>query len=275
MLCALLCLCGAAAVAGIYAIISEKSGRLKPIGQIYSYIISVALPPLIMLIFAFILYALKIETVGAMPLIAALFGAAAAAFLLNFQKAVPVFRHSRCVYAISKAVLIVLLLEATVFNCSAYFTVGLKNQSVIAPSSCEETLDITKDGSKVTVNENGETKIIFNNLSLDCEVIGLTFTGERRIAEVSVLIKDGNLSGSDVCAAKNYAYTNGTAYFTVHSKYLRSLTLSMTNAGGAQLTAVSINPKIPLSANGFRIILLLILSAAAIIIKIYHLYAVK
>ena len=58
MLCALLCLCGAAAVAGIYAIISEKSGRLKPIGQIYSYIISVALPPLIMLIFAFILYAL-------------------------------------------------------------------------------------------------------------------------------------------------------------------------------------------------------------------------
>ncbi|MEE1018070.1 MAG: hypothetical protein UH824_01140, partial [Acutalibacteraceae bacterium] len=59
------------------------------------------------------------------------------------------------------------------------------------------------------------------------------------------------------------------------SKYLRSLTLSMTNAGGAQLTAVSINPKIPLSANGFRIILLLILSAAAIIIKIYRLYAVK
>ena len=275
LLCALLCLCGAAAVAGIYAIISEKSGRLKPIGQIYSYIISVALPPLIMLIFVFILYALKIETVGAMPLIAALFGAAAAAFLLNFQKAVPVFRHSRCVYAISKAVLIVLLLEVTVFNCSAYFTAGLKNQSVIAPSSCEETLDITKDGSKVTVNENGETKIIFNNLSLDCEVIGLTFTGERRIAEVSVLIKDGNLSGSDVCAAKNYAYTNGTAYFTVHSKYLRSLTLSMTNAGGAQLTAVSINPKIPLSANGFRIILLLILSAAAIIIKIYRLYAVK
>ena len=104
MLCALLCLCGAAAVAGIYAIISEKSGQLKPIGQIYSYLISVALPPLIMLIFAFILYALKIESVGAMPLIAALFGAAAAAFLLNFQKAVPVFRHSRCIYAISKLV---------------------------------------------------------------------------------------------------------------------------------------------------------------------------
>ncbi|MGN0114753.1 MAG: hypothetical protein ACI396_05460 [Acutalibacteraceae bacterium] len=273
--CALLCFCAAAAVAAVYAIISEKSGWQKSTGQKYSYIISVALPTLIMLIFSFVLNALKIEAIGAMPLIAVLFGAAAAAFLLNFQKAAPTFRHSRCIYAISKAALIVLLLEVTVFNCSAYFTAGLKIQSVITPSSCEESLDITKDGSKITVNENSETKIIFNNLSLDTEVIGLTFTGERRIAEVSVLIKDGNLSGSDVCAAKKYAYTNGTAYFTVHSKALSRLTLSMTNAGGAQLTAVSINPKIPLSANGFRIILLLILSAAVIIIKIYRLYAVK
>lgn len=275
LLCALLTLCGAAAVAAAYAIISEKSGRLKPNGQIYSYIISVALPPLIMLIFSFILYALKIDAVGAMPIIALLLGAAAAAFLLNFQKAVPLFRHSRCIYAISKAALIILLLEATVFNYSAYFTAGLSNTTDIAVSSCEENLDITKGDKTVTINENGESKITFNNLSLDCEVIGLTFSGERRIAEVSVLINDGNLSGTNVCAAKKYADTNGTTYFTVHSKVLSSLTLSMTNAGGAQLAAVQVNPKIPLFANGFRIALLIILAAAAIIIKIYRLYAVK
>ena len=272
--CALLCLFGAIAVGSVYVIISENFGGRNLKGQIFSYIISVALPPLILLIFAFILYILKIETVGAMPLIAVLFGAAGTSFLLNFQKAVPNFKHSRCVYAISKAVLIILLIETAVFNCAAYFTAGF-DTTHLDVSSCAESLDITNNGGKITVNGNNETKIIYDNLSLDTEAIGLTFSGNRRIAEVSVTINDGNLSSSSICAAKKYADTNGTSYFSVHSKALNSLTLSVTNAEGAVLTDISINPRIPLAANIFRVILLIILASLGIIIKIYRLYAVK
>lgn len=272
---ALPCFCGAAATAAINAVISVKTNHQQQKEQIYSYIVAVALPTLVSLIFALILYSLKIDANGAMPLFAVLFGAASALFLLGFQKAAPIFMHYGCIYTISKAALIILLLEVTVFNYSAYFSASLNNTSNIALSNCEQTDGITKDGEKITVSENSETKIIFNNLSLDCELIGLSFSGKRRVAEVSVLINDGNLSGSDICAAKKYADTNGMSYFTVHSKAMSRLTLSIANAGGAALDAVTVNPKIPLCVNGFRIILLIVITSIAIIIKKYRLYAVK
>ena len=271
----LFCGGGSAAVAAIYAVLSKKTNRQPTKDQLYSYIIAIALPMLILLTFAFILQLLKIESGGATSFFSAVFGAVATTFLLGFQKALPLFKHSGCIYTISKAALIILLLEVTVFNYSAYYSTRLDNRSNIAVSDCEENVGITRDGGKITVNQNSETRIAFNNLSIDTEVIGLEFTGERRIAEVSVLINDGNLSGSEICAAKKYTDTNGTAYFTVHSKAMSRLTISVTNATGAVLEAVALNPKIPLNTNGARIILLLVIASIAITVKKYRLYAVK
>lgn len=262
----------AAECAGI--MICKKSAQSKTGKKLYEYISSAVLPALIMLIFISALQILGVSVSESMPIQSALFGAAGTVFMLGVQKALHSGKHSQCIYAISKAALIIFLIEATVFNYSAYSSSRLSGRTQIAASKCENSVDISKSGDNVTVQSNS-AEITFDNLFFDTEIIGLNFSGSAHVSDVSVIITDGNLSGSRICADKKYVYTNGTAYFTVHSKSLKTLVVTLSKAEGAVLQSIDINPKIPYKSNLLRVVLLLAAVSIVIIIKKYRLYAVK
>lgn len=181
---------------------------------------------------------------------------------------------------VSKYALILLIIECTVLNYSAFIT--MRNEPTeMTLSNAEIIKNVEKSGVNLRITSNDEAVFGFNQTfvldkSIDTDNISVTFNGKAVIKATSQIL-DENLSAVHVNSNTKEISINGTktVYLQASSHNLKNIRIAVEKGSGLYVSAVALNDVVPFAINDFRLILLILAVVVVCLIKCFELYKIE
>ncbi len=209
-------------------------------------------------------------------ILAVLFTAGAAALIvLRKKRSLQLSKSARFGYRFAVAALVILALEMSVFNISAYLSLPAEEESLMLQDAATDTMMLNAENELALTNyDNNAAVWQMNGQSVGNVTVTLKNNEDiARVVNLSIETADANLSGMTIVYSEEYKIDGETTVcMPVSSKGITQMRLTIASVGQhplsqLQLSAVRVNVPWSLHVNLLRILLLLLLVGCAMLIK--------
>lgn len=178
----------------------------------------------------------------------------------------------------AKSALIIVLLECTLFNISSFSSMNNKPLSLDLTSAYDIN-DMSVLESGLTVNQSNNAEFTLKIPPVDINSVSVRLSdndGEPKMAEVSFLFKDANISSAFVDSSSAWVKVNGKDEIVkLKADKISELKVKISGADEAIIDDITLDPIRPFSVSIFRVLALMFILTAAIFIKKCRLHDIK
>lgn len=256
--------------AAFWIILPKKEGALRG-ADLLPFVAPFAVVTLFTLVITALGYRQGVITAGAAAL---LFTFGGCAYLAYRRKGKD--RRSALIRRLALATVIVVALEMSLFNYSAYSSPRTGEVALDVRNPSAGTMTLSDDG--LTLSDSADSSAQWTVGGSDVKNVAVTLLSKNPTpVQITASASDRNFSTRLMTLNKESVIVSGktTVYFPVSSQGMQTFALTFGKVKDVQLTAVTLNAQKTIEINPLRLILLMVIVCAAVLIVTCGLHRVE